>query len=64
MFFINKVLSTPTREYFNFPGHILADIKTSIIEQIRKNYEHDRKRTQIFKKYLINTFYEGLIKEK
>ena len=35
----NQVLSTPTREHFNLPGHFLADMKVSVIEQVRQNDE-------------------------
>ena len=60
----NKVLSTPTGEHFNLPGHSLADMRTSVIEQIKKNDEYYRKERETYCINKFNTYYEGLNREK
>ena len=60
----NQVLSVSTGEHFNLPGHSLANIKVTIIEQVKKNDIMYRKERE---KYFINKFnsyYEGLNREK
>ena len=60
----NQVLSTPTGEHFNLPGHCLADMKVSIIEQVKQNDEYYRKERESYCINKFNTFYEGLNREK
>ena len=59
----NKVLSQPIGEHFNLPGHCLADLKTTILEQVKHNNDIYRIERE---KYMINkfgTYYNGLNKE-
>ena len=60
----NKVLSSPTGEHFNLPGHSLADMRTSVIEQVKKNDEYYRKERETYCINKFNTYYEGLNREK
>ena len=56
----NKVLSQPIGRHFNLPGHCLADMQTTILEQVKYNDETYRLERE---KYIINrfnTFYMGL----
>ena len=60
----NQVSSVSTGEHFNLPGHSLANIKITILEQVKKNDILYRKERE---KYLINkfnTYYQGLNREK
>ena len=60
----NQVVSVSTGEHFNLPGHSLANMKITIIEQVKKNDNMYRKER---KKYFINKFnsyYQGLTREK
>ena len=60
----NQVKSVATGEHFNLPGHSLANIKITILEQVKKNDILYRKERE---KYLINkfnTYYQGLNREK
>ena len=74
----NKILSTPTGEHFNLPGHSLADLNILILEKVRSQYRKEREKYLIRKffqdvlyrkereKYLIrkfNTYYRGLNKQ-
>ena len=59
----NQVLSEPIGAHFNLPGHCLANMRTTIIEQVKLNDKTYRLERE---KYLINkfnTYYEGLNKE-
>ena len=56
----NQVLSQPLGAHFNLPGHALADMKATILEQVKVNDDIYRKERE---KYLINkfdTYYNGL----
>ena len=56
----NQVLSQPLGAHFNLPGHALADMKATIIEQVKVNDDTYRKERE---RYLINkfdTYYNGL----
>ena len=60
----NQVSSVSTGEHFNLPGHSLANVKITILEQVKKNDIMYRKERE---KYFINKFnsyYEGLNREK
>ena len=59
----NQVLSEPIGAHFNLPGHCQANMRTTIIEQVKLNDKTYRLERE---KYLINkfnTYYEGLNKE-
>ena len=56
----NQVTSKSTGAHFNLPGHGVANLTITILEQAKKNSEEYRKERE---KYLIrkfNTFNEGL----
>ena len=59
----NQVLSVSTGNHFNLPGHSLADVKITILEQVKKNDTMYRKERE---KYFINKFnthHHGLNRE-
>ena len=59
----NQVISRATGAHFNLPGHSLADLKFTILEQVRYNDEEYRRERE---KYFINkfdTFYHGINRE-
>ena len=44
----NQVISRATGAHFNLPGHSLADLKFTILEQVRYNDEEYRREREIF----------------
>ena len=59
----NQVLSVSTGNHFNLPGHSLAHVKVTILEQVKKTdimYRKEREKYFINK---FNTFHEGLNRE-
>ena len=59
----NQVLSQPVGSHFNLPGHCLANLQATVLEQVKFNDETYRIERE---KYLINkfnTYYNGLNKE-
>ena len=59
----NQVETTATGAHFNLPGHCLANMKATILEQVKYNDEQYRK---IREEYLINkfnTYHKGLNRE-
>ena len=60
----NKVTDKSTGEHFNLPGHSLADIEATVIEQTQgKGSEYRKEREHYFIRK-FNTYYKGLIKQK
>ena len=60
----NKVTSQATGEHFNLPGHSLADLRVSVIEQMAiKNSEY-RKEKEHYQIRKLNTFHKGINKQK
>ena len=60
----NKVTSQATSEHFNLPGHSLADLRVSVIEQTaRKNSEY-RKETEHYHIRKCYTFHKETNKQK
>ena len=60
----NGVTSQATGEHFNMPGHSLADLSVTIIEQtFRKNSEYRKERESYFIRR-FDTFYNGINKQK
>ena len=60
----NQLVSVSTGEHFNLPGHSLANMKITIIEQVKKNdimYKKEREKYFINK---FNSYYQGLNREK
>ena len=59
-YIVNKHLDKATGAHFNLPGHSLANMRFTILEQVKKNCTLYRKERE---KYLIikfNTHYNGL----
>ena len=59
----NQVLSTATGAHFNLPGHSLANMKFTVIEQVKFNSEPYRREREIYHINKFNTFYRGLNRE-
>ena len=60
----NEVLDQPLGAHFNLPGHCQANMKATILEQVKYNNEAYRKEREKFLINKFNTFYSGLNKEK
>ena len=59
----NQVLSTATGAHFNLPGHSLANMKFTVIEQVKFNSEPYRREREFYHINKFNTFYRGLNRE-
>ena len=63
-YIINQVVSKATGAHFNLPGHSLAHLKITILEQIRNsNLEYRKEREKYFIR-LFNTYNNGMNREK
>ena len=51
-YIINQVVSRATGPHFNLPGHSLADLSVTILEQTKSDPEYRRER----EKYFIRKF--------
>ena len=60
----NQVTSKATGAHWNQPGHSLADMKFTVLEQVKYNDEAYRKERETFFINKFNTFYKGINKEK
>ena len=60
----NQVTSKATGAHFNLPGHSLADMKFTILEQVRYNDEAYRKERESYHINKFNTYHQGLNREK
>ena len=60
----NKVESKATGAHFNLPGHSLANLKVTILEQIKVNDEAYRKERETYFINKFNTFHQGINREK
>ena len=54
-FISNQVFAIATGALFNLPGHSLADMRYTIIEQVRYNNEAYRRERETYHKF--DTFY-------
>ena len=57
---VNKDTTTATGQHFNLPGHNLADLSITVVEQVRKNdliYRKEREELHIRR---FDTFNKGL----
>lgn len=59
----NQVISRATGAHFNLPGHSLADLKFTILEQVRYNDEEYRREREKYFINKFNTFYHGINRE-
>ena len=60
----NKVLSQPTGAHFNLPGHSLANLNITILEQVKQNNEQYRKERESYFIRRFNTYYNGMNLQK
>ena len=60
----NKVTSQATGEHFNLPGHSLADLRVSVVEQTSRKGSEYRKEREHYHIRKFNTFYKGINKQK
>ena len=59
----NQVISRATGSHFNLPGHSLADLKFTILEQVRYNDEDYRRKREIYFINKFNTLHQGFNRE-
>ena len=59
----NQVMNRATGSHFNLPGHSLADLKLTILEQVKYQDEDYRKEREIYFINKFNTFYQGINRE-
>lgn len=59
----NKVTSKATGFHFNLPGHSLANMKATVIEQVNTKDEEYRKEREKYFIRKFNTFYQGMNRE-
>ena len=59
----NQILSTPTGEHFNLPGHSIADMNMLILEKVRSQDDLYRKEREKYFIRKFNTYYRGLNKQ-
>ena len=59
----NQVINRATGSHFNLPGHSLADLKFTILEQLKYQYEEYGREREIYFINKFNTFYQGLNRE-
>ena len=59
----NQVTSRATGAHFNLPGHSLADMKFTVLEQVKYNDEQYRRERESYHINKFNTFYHGLNRE-
>ena len=60
----NRIESQATGSHFNLPGHSLANLKITILEQVKINSEEYRKERESYYIRQLNTFYKGMNKQK
>ena len=59
----NQVTSKATGAHFNLPGHSLANMKFTVLEQVKYNSEPYRREREKYHINQFNTFYKGLNRE-
>ena len=60
----NQVTSRATGAHFNLPGHSLADMKFTILEQVKYNDDSYRKERETYHINKFNTYHQGINREK
>ena len=58
----SKVVTQPTGAHFNLPGHSEANLRVTILEEVKKKCSLYRKEREKFYIKKLNTVYEGLNK--
>ena len=60
----SQVTSKATGAHWNLPGHSLAQMKFTVLEQVKFNSEGYRKERETYFIKKFNTFYKGINEEK
>ena len=60
----NQVTSKATGAHWNQPGHIMADMKFTVLEQVKYNDRNYREERETYFINKFDTFYNELNKEK
>ena len=60
----NQVIGVTTGDHFNLPGHSLADLQVTILEQVKKEDDQYRKERETYFINKFNTFYSGMNKTR
>ena len=60
----NQDTNKATWAHFNLPGHSLANLKVTIIEEVKFNNEEYRKERETYVIIKFNTFHKGIKTEK
>ena len=60
----NQVTSKATGAHWNLPGHSLAQMKFSVLEQVKYISEPYKRERETFFINKFNTFYKGINQEK
>ena len=60
---VNKLTNTATGHHFNLPGHSLADLSVTIIEEVKKNDTFYRKEQEESHFRRFKTLYQGMNKK-
>ena len=60
----NQVIAVTTGDHFNLPGHSLAHMKFTILEQVKREDESYRKEREKYFITKFNTFHGGIKREK
>ena len=58
----NKIISQPTGEHFNLPGHSLSDMTITVIEKVKKQETNYIKERESYFIRLFNSYYNGINK--
>ena len=60
----NQKVDTATGTHFNLPGHSLADMTVTVLEQSKRNNEQYRKQRESYHINRFNTFHKGINRQK
>ena len=60
----NQVIGVTTGDHFNLPGHSLADLQVTLLEQENEEDEQYRKECEPYFKKKFDTFYSGINKTR
>ena len=63
-YILNQVTSKATGAHWNLPGHSLAHMNVTVLEQVKYNSEPYRRERETFFINKFNTFYRGINQEK
>ena len=62
-YIVNSLTSKATGEHFTQPGHSLADLQVTVLEQVKKNNTLYRKEREEYFIRKFNTFHNGINKK-